>query len=451
MEILRRALLGLRERDDVEVRVARGTAGTFALKLCSTLLYFVIGVLLARMLGTAGYGAYAYAMACVGLLGVPALLGLDNLLIRNVSVLHSEFAWGRLNGLLAWANRQVLRASLAVMVLAGLATWALEGRLEPEMLAALQVVLVLLPLVTLTRLRQATLQGLDRVVSGQVPELILAPLLVLAGILAFRFVPGLELTAPMAVGLNTLGAGVAFLVGAALLRRALPLAVVQARPEFRGSEWIRSALPLVLLASMHILNSRVDTLMLGAIRGAEAVGIYGVASRGAEFVTFLLMAANPALAPVAARLHAGGDSEALQRMITRAVRVILAASLPVAIFLIGFGDRFLLIYGNDFLPGRVALGVLGFAQLVNVAAGPVGLLLIMTGHERDAARAVALSAALNAALNAALIPRWGVEGAALATAASLIVWNLLLAGWVVRRLGIHPTALGRIRQMEPRS
>jgi O-antigen/teichoic acid export membrane protein len=145
-------------------------------------------------------------------------------------------------------------------------------------------------------------------------------------------------------------------------------------------------------------------------------------------------------------MYAAGEMDKLQRMITKSARVILIGSLPIAIVLILFGHWFLLFFfGQDFILGEKALAILGGGQLLNAASGSVGLLLIMTGHERDAAMCVGVSALLNIMLNAVLIPRWGLEGAATATATTVIFSNSLLAILVYKRLGIHSTALGEIR------
>jgi O-antigen/teichoic acid export membrane protein len=68
----------------------------------------------------------------------------------------------------------------------------------------------------------------------------------------------------------------------------------------------------------------------------------------------------------------------------------------------------------------------------------------MTGHERDAAAALASGVLLSIVLNIAFIPLWGVEGVAIATSASMMSQNLLMALLAYSRTGIHSTALGRI-------
>ena len=126
--------------------------------------------------------------------------------------------------------------------------------------------------------------------------------------------------------------------------------------------------------------------MLGAIAGAEAAGVYRVATRGADVVVSVLAALNLALAPTFAQLYATGDMRRLERLASIGTRLGLIASLPVVVSFGVFGSWILgTIFGSDFARGSTALAILGAGQLANAAAGPVGLLLNMTGHERDAA------------------------------------------------------------------
>ena len=80
--------------------------------------------------------------------------------------------------------------------------------------------------------------------------------------------------------------------------------------------------------------------------------------------------------------------------------------------------------------------ILSAAQVVNVSAGLVAQILIMTGHVRDAAIGMTLGAVVNVLLNALLIPRWEIEGAAVATGISLVVWSLFLSGRVRAKTGL---------------
>jgi len=186
--------------------------------------------------------------------------------------------------------------------------------------------------------------------------------------------------------------------------------------------------------------------MVGAMLGPEAAGIFDVAIKGAALVSFALMAVNMPLAPAVAELYAKGEKKLLQRLVTKSARVALLGSLPVAFGMILFGREVLSIFGRDFIEGSTVLAILSAGQLINVAMGSVALLLNMTGYEEDTAKGIGIAALVNVVLNAFLIPLWGINGAATASAISMAAWNILLAWWVYKKIGIYSTALGSLRR-----
>jgi O-antigen/teichoic acid export membrane protein len=105
---------------------------------------------------------------------------------------------------------------------------------------------------------------------------------------------------------------------------------------------------------------------------------------------------------------------------------------------------YLNLFGENYLSGRSALFILCVGQLVNAATGSVGVLLNMTGHERAMVISVGMSAGLNICLNIFLIPRWGIDGAAVATIISLTFVNLVKVRWAYRYLGINVTCCGQL-------
>ena len=162
------------------------------------------------------------------------------------------------------------------------------------------------------------------------------------------------------------------------------------------------------------------------------------------------MIINPTLSPIVSKLHTAGQRVRLQRGITRVARIGLLLSLPVALFLIIFGDWFLSLFGPGYTEGEIALGILSVGQVINVAAGSVAMILVMTGNERIAALGVAMSTIVNISLNAILIPVWGIEGAAIATTTSIVLWNALLVRYTCKQLGVDPTAFGNlVRRVSP--
>lgn len=433
-----RALQG----DGLRAFLIRGFLGSGALKVANAILALGVAIVLARALGPKGYGTYAFALSLTSLLAIPAQVGLPTLLVRQVARYQLREEWGLLRGLLSRANNTALVLSIVLAIGAALVAWLTVDDSYDEKIETLAWAFLMVPLVALGNLRGATLRGLRKVVQGQLPEMLLRPavLLLLAG--GVFLLSGKELSPPNAMMFNVLAAAIAFVIGIILLLRALPAQVRAATPDYETMAWIRSVLPLSFIAGMQVINREADIVMLGLLAGNEDVGIYRVAVQGAMLVSFTLTAINLVISPQITRLYQSGDLERLQLMVTWSTRVVLATALPVAVMLGLFGKPILtFMFGESYADGHLALAILCFGQVVNVAMGSVINLLNMTGHEQETAKGVLVAAVSNILLNFALIPLFGIEGAASATAISLIMWNVLLHRQVAKKVGINSSAI----------
>ncbi len=431
--------------DDLRAQLVRGGFGSLALKLASAGLAFALTIVLARALGPTGYGVYAYVFALVSIIAIPAELGLPTLVVRETAGAHADEQWGLMRGVWRWSAAAVGALAGTVALVAGTLAWSLADRFTGEQLATFAWGLLLVPLIALGNLAGAALRGLRNVLQGQLPELVLRPAVFVALSAAALLSGSGRFTADTAMALHVAGAASALAVGAWLLARARPAQVARAPlPEYESQRWLGSALPLALVAGMYLIHQQTDIVVLGLFMGSGDVGAYRVAAQAATFVAFGLQAVNTVVAPQFARLYGARDIARLQWVATFSARVILVLTVPVAGLLVFFGEAVIeLVFGAAYAPGYAALGILAIGQLFNAAFGSVGFLLNMTGHERDTARGMAIAVAVNLVLNVALIPRFGLEGAATATALTLALWNLLLWNAVRARLGIDSTALGK--------
>ena len=422
--------------------LTRNGIGSLVLKAAYILLSFAITVTLARMLGADGYGVYAYVFALVSLLSIPAEFGLPNLVVRETAMALARQKWGAIQGVWRWAGKITAILTATLVLGAGLAVVIFGDRFSREQLVTLFWGLALVPLVALGDLRGAALRGLNRVIQGQLPEQALRPgfyiLLILGA--AFVFSVG-KFTPSIAMSLQMLAAVFAFVIGAWLLWRATPLEVRQAKPVYESRRWFASTLPLAFISGMGLINSYTSIIMLGLFVTSSDIGIYRVADQMALLVSISLQAINMVVAPQFARLYAVGNKARLQRLATTSARAVLSLTLPVVVVFLLFGKPLLkFIFGAEFVLAYGPLSILAVGQLVNSAMGSVGFLLIMTGHEQDTARGVAVAAVGNIVLNLVLIPLWGTQGAALASAITMTVWNILLWLAVRRRLMINSMA-----------
>jgi O-antigen/teichoic acid export membrane protein len=421
--------------------IAGQATGTLFLQVFNTGFRFAINLIIAHMLGAAGYGAYSFTIACVGVLSVPARLGFDSFLVREVATYRSRGQWGRLRGLLRRAFQSALLASLVLALAAAGIAWALAEYFEPQMVVSFWIGLFLLPLIALLGVTRATMIGFRKVMAGQVPDMLIQPICyaVLLGVVAI--LPIAPVHASTVVGLSAVGSLLALLSAAAILRKVWPGDIARAEPEYFLRAWIRSAGTFVTISSLNMLSTSLGVIMLGLMSGPAAAGVFGIANTAAALVALPLMAINTPLAPAVSSAFSEGNKAELQRLATKGARGAFLLCLPVALVYVLFGEAVMRIFGDEFTAGATALVILTVGQMVNAAMGSVGILLQMTGHERDVAIVRASSVALNLTINLILIPRLGIVGAALGAMTTMILWNSWLGFLVYRRLGIQPTVI----------
>ena len=415
--------------------------GSFALKIGQIGLSFITSILLARLLGVEGYGAYAYVIAWLFILEVPAGLGLKILLPREIATYETQQKWGLMRGLMCWANQSAFLTSLAVSLIASVIAWYLLADSNSQMLYIFWLGIASLPFLILTILRQSVMRGLHQIILGQLSETIIQPVLFILLISGTYLFSSRLLNLNLIMIYRVISFLAVFLLSTFLLNQTLPNAVKNYAPKYQVNTWWRSVLPFIFATSMFVINNRTDAIMLGVMKGNESVGLYNVANRGATLISFILVAVNQSLAPTIAKLYTEGNLSKLQSIITKSSRTIFLGSLSIALVMMIFGQWFLLLFGSEFTAAYLTLVILSFGQLVNATMGSVGLLLDMTGHQGDTAKGVGATAILNIILNALFIPIWGVNGAAIATAISTITWNLILFFYVKKRLAINPSII----------
>ena len=76
------------------------------------------------------------------------------------------------------------------------------------------------------------------------------------------------------------------------------------------------------------------------------------------------------------------------------------------------------VFGGDFAAGRTPLALILVATAVATLSAPVGAVYLGVGHDRDFALVLTAGALVNVGVNLFVIPRYGMNGAAITTIAS---------------------------------
>ena len=261
---------------NLQARIIRGTGGTFGLRAFSIVLRFVASLMLARMLGAQKLGIYNFAMAWITFLTVPALFGLERLTVRDLSIYRAQADWPRMAGLLRFASRFATASSGLLMIIGSILAWLtyhVTGRpalLNIELadfaqmaMITLVIALISLPLRTLLLLQQAAIQGLRHVVTAQVPDQVVQPILFLVLMGGLYLIGKQYASSQYAMASQGIATAVALLLGTRLLRSAIPQQARGVNLVFDTRLWMIAAFPFAISNGFNILDQQIDVIMLG--------------------------------------------------------------------------------------------------------------------------------------------------------------------------------------------
>ena len=421
--------------------LSKGAGSAFLLKVAGAGLAFVVQVLLARLMGVTDYGIYIYAYTWSKMLVLVGRLGTDKGLIRFLPEYRSNGQWGRFSGILRFSVRRVLISCTGLALFGALTVWVLRDSMPSSQPETLYWALAMLPILGLVHLWKGALQALKKIARALSPELLVKHTVVGGGAFLLYTWMGGTLSAPYAMGATFVAVLVTFGVGGTFLWRELPAEMWETGPRETPKYWFHAVWPMMVIAGANITMKRTDLIMAGALLGPEEAGIYGAVVRISELAHFGLQSINSIAAPLVAELYHSGRHEELQHLTTWAARGAFAVALLISLGLLLLGPVVLGLFGSEFKSGYIPLLILLGGQLLNSSAGIVGFVMMMTGHQYQSMRILIAAAVANIALNAILIPLIGLVGGAIATSATLIMWNVWMVFYVKRNIKINTTAI----------
>lgn len=426
--------------------VLRGITGTLAVKVLGTGLGLLLSVLLARTMGPTQYGLYAFATETMFFLALPIGVGLPTLLTREVATYGAAGDYSSLAGILRWSV--AVAAGIGLVVIAG--SFA-AVRIFFHGSAKTSAFLTALPLAflyALSQLRSGALRGLKQPVRSRVPDAVIRPAVSVSVVLIANQWFDVAIDASFAIYALCGALATGLVVGALWLRSALPREALLSRDanyEFR--RWITEGVPFLLLGGIGIINTRLGMTVSGIIMPAEDVASLKIAVTASTLMAFVLTSVTTTIGPLIAEYTSAGRRRELQSLLTKTARAAFAVSGLIGLVFVLFGRQLIqFVYGVDYVDAYVPLVILTVGQLSNAAAGAVGSLLNMTGHQRVAVKGQVLSAIVAVVLTATLTPFFGITGAATATSVSYVVWNTVLLYSAKQKTGLTTWAFRMKRE-----
>ena len=408
----------------------RAVGGVSIVRASGGALLFVSQLLLASWMGADDFGIYSFAWACVAILATLVGLGMPGTSVRFIAKYEAEGDPSRLRGLLRFSRVNTLLAGLIVTPLAMAATVAFSG--ESRYADALCLAFLAIPALAFLNLDAAFARGFNWMTGSAIAEQIARPtILIMLGALVVVLVmdPDVGHFVVACVGAYVLASLVQHLCVRKAVEARMPAGERRAEP----TEWLAVSAGMLLLNGSQTIRMNTDPLLVGLMLQPADVAIYTAAMRTATLVSIVMLVAGVVAQPRISALHALRSNRELSGFLSATTRGVFLVSLVIGLMLALAGRPILALFGPEFVAGYPVLLVLVAAHVMAAAMGPLTSALVMTGQQAWAASIHAAALPVSAVLSFVLISLFGLIGAALAAAASLILTQLVLY-LLVRRL-----------------
>lgn len=401
-------------------KYAKNTGWAFFGKAATFIISFFTAAIVVRYLGPEQYGQLSYAQNFVAIFSVFAVLGLDQVVYREL-IAHPE----KRNVLLGTSIAAKTFFGLVTLVVAVATSWLTQS--DPALVWLVFVVgltLIFQPMSTISHLFNAQVKTkyvtyITIVIAIVLPLLKLIFVYLSFDIFAFAFLLVLE--------------AVIFSLGYWWLY----VKVFRYSPrEWKVSKsvfwWLlRQSWPLALASLSGYIYGRIDQVMIQGLIDSRSVGWYDIAVRMSELLTFFPAILVGSLFPAVINARKNSLIEYKKRLkmlsllcvsLTLVSAVVLFAIAPILV-------RFL--FGEDFLPSVAILRVYLWSSVGTIFVVLIQNYLIAESKQLYFLLYSIFGAVLNIILNILLIPIWGVLGAAYATLLTLASVSLVF--WVFGR------------------
>lgn len=242
------------------------------------------------------------------------------------------------------------------------------------------------------------------------------------------------------------------LVALAFVRRDLPPASPVDRLPDRDTlhELWSFSWPLAVGASVFLVLSHLDVLMIGYFLEPRDVGYYRAVQPLRQVTTFVVGSFTFLFLPLATEYYADGDLGGLEDLYATSTKWIAAATFPPVLVVTLFAPSVVrVLYGGEYLPAAAPLAVLVGGLFVRALVGLDGDVVKAIDRPRVELVSATVGVVANFGLDVVLIPRFGIVGAAVATAVGYGVYNAIEVGTIYATARIHPFSRALMAPLVP--
>ena len=403
-------------------------------------LTFLNGVLVAGFLGARIYGIYAWAFALTRIGETLSLFGVRVGVLHFLPVYRDRAEPGHVAGTV-WASIAaplLIGCSLAPFIWL-IAPWLANAVFhEPSAIPFIRIIAIAIPFMSISEALGMITRAYGHAKHYVITRNIVPTVTFFVLILLVRHLNAdpIWITKAFVVSYS-----LAVIAGSICVAKVIGPILWQAKPIFRFGRLYKYSFPIMINSLLYMIITWTDILMVGYFRGADQVGIYRACIQVVLLFDMVLLAFTASTAHIYPVLEKDNKWDELSETYNTAVQWI--TMLAVGLFLVAMLNRYdvLSLFGAEFTSGTGTLLVLGVGFMLKCCLGLSGLILVLCGRQLLETTNAGIAAVSNVILNLLLIPRYGIGGAAVATAVSLMIISLMRVLEVRHLMGLRTLRL----------
>lgn len=215
------------------------------------------------------------------------------------------------------------------------------------------------------------------------------------------------------------------------------------KTQFTFNMNVKKHMPPILKLFAMLLSQQIfcnsDTTMLGLMHGDYEVGLYGTAVKVYNVVNSLMASITWVVMPKLSCAFAEEDYNSVNNTLEYALNFIITLGAPCVIAMnLLASDIILIVGGKGYLEATMALRILAVTLAISLIWGFfMNIILLPSGKDGVCLRACIAGAVFNVIVNAILIPRFSIEGAAIATACSQLIGLIFCIPYIDKRVKVN--------------
>ena len=427
-------------------KIMKGAGIVFIGTIIGLLLGFVGRIILIRYTTQSEYGIYSLAFSILSICVVISTLGLSEGSTRYIAYFRGKGEGGNVRGVIYSSIKIALAASLSIAAICFFISDFISVGLfhTLELSTPLKIFSIAILFSVLISVFIAILRGFGRVDAKVYFQDILRPVLFI-----------LFLIAVVLFDLHFIGVFYAYVLSIVVTCVVFTVYMVKKYTQSIGTNSVGNpmtqkllsfSIPLLAVSMLTMVMSWTDTLMLGYFKTPDVVGLYNAALPLAHLLTTVINSVGFLFIPIMSMLYSKNQMEEVGQSYAISTKWCFMATLPLFfIFFLFSGVVLNLLFGSRYVGAAIVLQVLSLGFLFNSYFGFNYHTLIIIGKSKFLMLCFLISAIMNIALNTILIPTLGATGAAIATASSFVMVELLMAVKLYTTSGIHPFTKTYIR------